>query len=152
MVTTDIILQLFGISAAHGFDTKAQGVNEVAMVRDIVAPVGYAAHIDGLAMSLEEDVKRAFEVLVESPVTSKIIARAAWHKSKLYLSALLRGEFSTHNTIDYFAECAITAQYENLGTTFLLHEFARQLYGVISIFGHAIDERLSTLLQQFPQI
>ena len=122
------------------------------MVWDIVAPVGHTAHIDGLAMSLKEDIKRAFEVLVESPVTSKVIARAAWHKSKLNFGALLGCEFRTHNTIDDFAECAVAAQYENLGAAFLLHEFACQLYGVISIFGHAIDERLSTLLQQFPQI
>ena len=152
MVTTDIILQLFGISAAHRFDTKTQGVNEVAMVRDIVAPVGYTAHIDGLAVSLEEDVKRAFEVLVESPVASEVVARASGHESKLNFGSLLRCEFCAHDAIDDFAECAIAAQYEDLGTTFFLHEFARQLYGVISIFGHAIDERLSTLLQQFPQI
>ena len=130
MVATYIILQLLGITATHRFDTKAQGVDEVAVVWDIVAPIGHAAHIDRLAVSLEEDVKRAFEVLIESPVTSKVIARAARHETKLDFSALFGGEFGAHDTVDDFAECTVATQYKNLGAAFLLHEFACEFYGV----------------------
>ena len=54
MVTTNIILQLFCPSANHWFNTETQRIDKIAMMLNIIAPIRHAAHINWLAMPLEE--------------------------------------------------------------------------------------------------
>ena len=56
MVATDIVLQLFCPSTYHWLYTKTERIDKVAMMFDIVAPIGYAAHIYWFAMPLKEYV------------------------------------------------------------------------------------------------
>ena len=101
---------------------------------------------------LEEDVQRAFEVFVESPVSCEVVASASGHESKLDIGTLFGCEFGAHDAVDDFAECAVATQYEDLGASFLLYEFSCQFYSVVSIFSHAIYERLTTCFEQSPQV
>ena len=109
MVTTNIILQLLCPATYHRLNAKSQRIDEIAMMLYIVAPVSHAAHINRLAMSFKEYIQRTLKIFIQSPVTCKIIARTAWHQSKLYLRALLRRDVCAHNTVDYLAERTITA-------------------------------------------
>ena len=83
-------------------------------------------------------------------MTRKIVTRATWHQSKLYLRTLLWRKIGTHDAVDHLAERTIAAQHKDLRTSFLLYKLTRELNSMISILSNAIYKRLTTCLQQFP--
>jgi len=151
VVRTYIVLERLGLLAAERIDAEADGVDEIAMMLDAVAPVGEAAYVDRMWRALEETSERVLMLLGESPVASPVVACTAWHESHLYLGPLVGGDRRSHDAVDGLAECAVTAEYQQFVVA-AFHQFACQLYGMSGIFGHAVGERLMTPSEQVPEV
>ena len=124
VVRTDIVLERLGFLAAQRVYAETDGVDEIAVVLDVIAPIGEATDVDRMSFALEEATKRLFMVLGEVPEPSPVITRASRHEPHLYLRFLLRSERRTHDAVDGFGERAVATEDEYLVISFL-DQFAR---------------------------
>ena len=73
MVTADIIFERLGFLAAHRVHTKTDGVDEVPMMLDVIAPVGDATDIYRMSFAFEEPPQTLLMVLGQVPVPTPIV-------------------------------------------------------------------------------
>ncbi len=62
---TDIVLESFCFLAAEGVHAEADRVDEIAVMLDVIAPVGDAAYVDGMSFALEETAEGFLVILGE---------------------------------------------------------------------------------------
>ena len=149
VVRTDVVFECLGFFAAEGIDTETDGVDEIAVVLDVIAPIGDASYVNGMSFSLEEAAKRFFVVLGQPPVSAPVVPRAPRHQSHLDLRFLRGTKRGTHDTVDRFGESAVTAENKYLVIPFF-YQLTRQFDGVSGVLGDAVRKGLMTLAQQFP--
>ena len=151
VMRADIVLERLGFLAAQRIDSETDGVDEIAMVLDVIAPIGDATDVDRMARALEETTKRFFVILGQPPIATPVITCTTRHQSHLYLRFLGGRQRRTHDAIDGFGQRAITAEDQYLVVSFL-HQLTRQLNRMTRIFGHAIRKGQMALTQQMPQV
>ena len=74
MMAAEIVLEILGFLAAERVYAKADRIDEIAMVLDVVAPIGDAADVDRMSFALEEAPQALTVVLGQVPIASPIVA------------------------------------------------------------------------------
>ena len=151
VMRADIVLERLGFLAAQRIDSETDGVDEIAMVLDVITPIGEATDVDRMSFALKEAAKGFLMVLSEVPVPRPIISRAAGHESHLYLRLLFRRKNGSHDAVNGFRERAVSSEDEYLVISFL-YQFARQLDCMPRIFGNTVGKRQMPFTQQVPQV
>ena len=62
---TDVVLEYIGFACTEGIDAETDGVDEIAMMLDVIAPIGDAAYVYRMPDALEETSEGLFMVLGE---------------------------------------------------------------------------------------
>lgn len=151
VMAADIGFERRGVAAAMGIDTKADGVDEVAMVLLAVAVVGDTPQINRVRLAIEESIQRAAVVARKMPIASPVVARTTRHQSYAHLGTLLGRDVRTHDAIDRLAERTIAPQDEYLIVA-ILDQFTRQFDSMVSILSHTVCEGQMAALKQLPEI
>lgn len=151
VMRADIVLERLGFLAAQRIHSEPDGVDEIAVVLDVITPIGEAADVDRMSFSLKEAAKRFFVILGQVPIPSPIISRAAGHESHLYFRLLFRRKNGSHNAVNGFGERAVSSEDENFVISFF-YQFSRQLDCMPRIFGNTVGKRLMPFTQQVPQV
>ncbi len=146
MMRTDIVFERLRFLAAEGIDAETDGVDEIAVMLDAVAPIGDATDIDRMTFALEETLEALFMILGQTPEPSPVVTRTARHETDPDLRPLLRRQVGTHDAVDGFGEGAVAAENKDLVVSFL-HQFTRQLDGMAGELGNTISERLMPFAQ-----
>ena len=124
VMRADIVLERLGFLAAQRIDSETDGVDEIAVVLDVITPIGEATDVDRMSFALEEAAKGFLMVLGQVPVPRPVVTRSPRHESDLDLRFLLGSEDRTHDAVNGFRERAISSEDEYLVISFL-DQFAR---------------------------
>ena len=151
VVGADIVFETLGILAAEGIYAKANRVDEVAVLLLAVAHVGEAADVDRMRLALEEAAERLLELASETPIASKVVARATRHESELYLGALFGRDIGRHDAIDYLGERTIAAEDEEFVVA-AFAEFTSQFGSMTGVLGDAVGEGQVAPAEQVPEV
>ena len=100
VMRAEIVLQLFGVLAAQWVHAESYGVDEVAVVLDMVTPVGDASYIQRVSFARQEPFDSLTVVLCQVPVASPIVACTAWHEPEFDVPALLGGDLCAHDAVE----------------------------------------------------
>ena len=151
VVRAYVVFERLGLAAAERIDAEADRVDEIAVVLDIIAPIGDAAYVDRMSFALKETAEGLLVILGQIPIPAPIVACSARHESHLNLGLLLGRKGRTHDPVDGFGECSVAAEDEYLVISFL-HEFARQFDGMSGELGDTIGEGHMPATQEVPQV
>lgn len=140
-VAADVVFELVRYLTAQRIDTKADRVDEIAMVSNVVAVVGDTSHIDGVSFAFKEAFEALFVVFGEVPISSPVVACATGHDAEVYLSALFGGDIGRHDAVECLAECTVSAKHEYLVIA-TLYEVTRQFGSMAGVLGDTVGEGL----------
>lgn len=141
VVTADIVFEGFGFLATKRVHAETYGIDKIAVMFDIIAPIGDAAYINRMSFALEEAFEALFVFFVQIPEPSPVVTCSPRHESHLYFRALLRLKVCAHDTVDGFGQRTVTAENEYLVVSFF-DQFTRQFDGMTCKLGDTVSERL----------